>query len=174
MQIRKMKFSPLAVLLMALAVITTSCTKETFETEEAVAAAPALAVNGCWVSGPNQSLLAWSGDMAGALSNCYPEDPRGCVILGNFTHTTTVTFDNSGNGYDNITRDKNFANGLLGQMKDWAQTAKPFSNTVEIGWIIQNIDMTILIKNGATKISYELDITYRRTSCPVESAPGLF
>lgn len=174
MQIRKMKFSSLTVIFMMLAIITSSCAKETFEIEEAAAANPELKVNGCWISGGSQSLLAWFPDMVGALNNCYPEDARGCAILGNVTQTSNVIFNNSGNGYDNITRDKNFVNGLLGQMKDRAQTGKPYTGTVEIGWIIQNIDLSISVTNGGTKISYTLTITYRRTSCPVESAPGPF
>lgn len=169
-----MKFSSLTVIFMMLAIITSSCAKETFETEEEAAATPELSVNGCWVGGASQSLLAWFPDMVGALSNCYPEDPGGCVIWGNVTQTSNVTFNNSGNGYDNITRDKNYVNGLLDQMKDEAQTRKPYTGTVEIGWIIQNIDLSISVTNGGTKISYTLTITYRRTSCPVESAPGLF
>lgn len=168
-----MKFSSFAVILMVFAMATTSCTKETFEPEDPTAAAPALAVKGCGVSGNPQSLLSWFADMVGALNNCYPEDAHGCVILGNFTQTKTVTFNNSGNGYDNIVRDQNYVNGtLLNAMKEWAQTGKPYTGTVEIGWIIQNIDLSISVTNGGTKISYTLTITYRRTSCPVESAPG--
>lgn len=172
-----MKFSSLAAMVMVLALVATSCSKESILPEEASSSqdvSPQLSVQGCWVSGANQTILAWYSDMAGAMDNCYPENPEPCAILGNVTTTKTL----SGYNYTNTVEDKNFINTLLNAMRDRAESNKPVphsSDPMGTAWIIQNIDLNMSVSGGnPLQVSFTLVVTYRRVTCPAEEVPFLF
>lgn len=175
MRIRKMNFSSLAAIVMVLALVASSCSKESIAPEEASSqmASPQLAVSGCWVTGANQSLLSWFPDMATALNNCYPEDPDPCAILGNVTTTKT----GSSSTYANSSRDKNFINGLLDSFKTWAHDRKPVvtqNDPAGTSWIIQSFDLGLSVTGGGSSIKFTYSVTYRRVTCPLEEVPKFF